>query len=264
VITDKISSGGAQVRSIADQAYASAIGQETTKYGGKIDAQNTIRKIGNLVKSTERVTGDTGVYGRLRTLMERLKKLQPAAEGFYKKKVPTATQLGRQFKGENLTDIATEARISKKEFSALRDEINSLYRENPADRDIRAVIESLYDDAEKSGLVGMKDAKKLQSEAFDLEDLVSKWSKKKTIDYHKLSRVEKRELDLIKQKTGEDIVSDLKSMSSAKHFKKVSEHINKVNKRIGMGLVGLGTASGVMGGLSTLTNRVKRAVGANQ
>lgn len=165
----------------ASQAFNNAVNQKTKVYGNKINVKDTLGKVQELfseLKGTDR--RQVGV------ILQRLRELQPAKEGFYKNKLPTPTQLTRQFKGENLIDIAEEARITRTAFSNLRKEISDLYGKGDYDNKILGIIDTLYNDAEKSGLKGMQQARKLFSQYKEVAKVSKDLAKIEKIDATKL------------------------------------------------------------------------------
>jgi hypothetical protein len=151
----------ANVDTIEQKAIAgfnNAMHQKTTVYGDKIDISSTLKKMENKFNAIKKVDP----HNKLGGIIDNLKKLQPAKGGFYKEILPTTTQLKRQLaRGEKLTDIATEVRVSRTELTNLRDQLNNLYRDRGFDREVFEIIDSLYDDAEKAGLKGIQRAREL-------------------------------------------------------------------------------------------------------
>ena len=144
---------------LEENAWNQVMSQKTTVYGNKIDVKRTLNKLQRIYSNLKGVNRD-----RLGRIINNLNPLQPAKEGFYAKKLPTPTQLGRQFKGEPLTKISEEVRISRPAWSKLRQELRALSKEGYPD-EISQAIETLYDDAEKAGLKGVQEARRLTYEA---------------------------------------------------------------------------------------------------
>ena len=239
-IVQKIEQGFANKRQLADKAYQQAISNPPKNFGGTVDVRDTVKVMDNVFKGSlgEATRGTQG--NRLYLIRQELKARMPAAEGFYKKIIPTPTQLQRQLKGEQLTNISGEVRLSVKQFSELRDALNSLYRENPYDRNIAKVMNQLYTDGETSGLKGLQVARALQRQAFQAEENLAKKSlinQNKLNNFHKLTEAEKRQLKAIEQYTGENFVDDLDAITADRALDKLREYnpdrfANDFNKAI--------------------------------
>ena len=227
-IYQRITSGFEAKRNLADEVYRKAIDNIPVNFGGTVDVRKTLGIMRNVFKGSlgEATRGAQG--NRLYQIMKELKSRQPAPKGFYAEgSVPTPTQLSRQFKGEKLTDIAEEVRLSKKQFMEVRDALNSLYRENPYDRNVAKVMSQLYTDGEKSGLKGLLKARDLQKQAFQMEEKFGKNAvikERKLTNYHKLTAEEKRNLKEIEKYTGEKFVDDLEQLSTGQYIDKLMEY----------------------------------------
>jgi len=168
----------------ADQAFKTALSNKTTVYGDKIDIRKTLSKMQSAYDNIKRVDPNNPL-GRM---IDDIKKLIPAPKGFYTEggKLPTATQLTRQFRGEPLNKIAGEVRVSRTELSMLRDKLNNLYKERGFDRKVFEIVDSLYQDAEKAGIKGIHVARKLKKEAYQFDKVQSNLGKIEKIDSQKI------------------------------------------------------------------------------
>jgi hypothetical protein len=166
---------------LATQAFREATSKKATVYGDKIDIADTLdvlqRKY-NKIKSVNPKNPIKDVIGNI-------KGLRPAAKGFYAtgERVPTPTHLKRMFKGEKLEDIAREVRVSREQFSDIRQQIDNLYRARVINKgDVLDIVDSLYNSAEKSGLTGMQKARELYHQARQFEDVATNLSKIEKLD----------------------------------------------------------------------------------
>ena len=165
----------------ASSAFEEAMGKKTSVYGDKIDIRDTL----DLMKKKFTAIKKVDPNNPLGRIIENIKKLRATPKGeFYAKDgiLPTPTQLGRHLKSENLTDIAGEVRITRKELSSLRDQLNNLYKDRSFDREVFDIVDSLYADAEKSGLEGIQNARKLFKEARQFEKVSTNLSKIEKLD----------------------------------------------------------------------------------
>lgn len=167
---------------IAKKAFNTALAQKTKFPNDTIDIQNTLKKIKNIYSSLK--GSDRNALGRI---IERLTPMQPAKEGFYKNIVPTSKQIIRQMKGENLIDISKEVRISKEAFANLRDEVSNLYSKGYSG-DVKGIINSLYNDAEKSGLKGMQQARGLWKDFEDFKGVKTNLNNLEKVDTFQIQK----------------------------------------------------------------------------
>jgi hypothetical protein len=156
----------------ADGAYDLAMAQKTNVYGNKIDVRDTLKKAQSLYNSTKKVTPNNSLLG----VIEDIKKLVPAPKGFYsgvgKENIPSTAQLLRLFRGEKLTDIAGEVRLTRQEFSALRSRLQNLHNDPTLNPDkVYDLVDTLYSDGEKAGLKGLQEARRLTKEAYQFKKI---------------------------------------------------------------------------------------------
>jgi hypothetical protein len=238
-IVQKIEQGFANKRELANSAYKQAMSNPPKNFGGTVDVRDTLKTMDNVFKGSlgEATRGTQG--NRLYLIRQELKSRIPMPKGAGS--VPaTSTQLQRQLQGEKLTEIAGEVRLNVKQFSELRDALNSLYRENPYDRNIAKVMNSLYEDGERSGLVGLQKARALQRQAFEAEEALMKKgliNQNKLNNFQKLTEAERRQLKQIEQYTGESFVDDLDAITADRALDKLREYnpdrfANDLNKAI--------------------------------
>jgi Zn-dependent M32 family carboxypeptidase len=112
--------------------------------------------------------------------------LQPAPKGYIaygaKKGVVVPKKvIERIASGENIGRIAKEVRISKEAFANLRDEISNLYNKGYSG-DVKGIINAMYNDAEKSGLNGMQQARGLWKEFQDFKSVKTNLSNLEKVD----------------------------------------------------------------------------------
>jgi len=240
-IYQKIEQGFANKRELADDAYAQAMDNPPKNFGGTIDVRNTVKTMKNVFKGSlgEATRGPQG--NRLYMIMQELESRMPdQGAGFYSAKggVPTPTEMKRVLRGEKMTDIQGEVRLNTKQFTELRDALNGLYRENPYDRNIAKVMDTLYHDGESSGLTGLLKARNLQREAFEAEENLYRKgliNEKKLDNFQKLSANDVRQLRDIEKYTGTEFVDDLDAVTADRALDKLREYnperfVNDLNK----------------------------------
>lgn len=245
----------------ARQAFNDAMSRKTNVYGDTIDARNTLKVMKekyNAVKNVKDVPA-------LEKLIKKLEAFRPAPKGYYSPKgsIPTKSVLSRHMKGENLLDIAGEVRITRKEMSSIRDDLNNLYRERAFDTDVFDIIDTLYDDAEKAGLTGINKARDLFKQSHQFRDVakdalkLEKFTPKQLqsditsliSDPRKYRQMVQKYADILGQKESEKIFNDALAVRSGEIVK----------RRLGKGLlIGLGAAGAgipISGVMRSITNQ---------
>ena len=167
----------------AENAFKTAMSNKTSVYGDRVNIKDSLKEM----EKQYNLTKATNPNSPLKGIIDRVKQFQPARKGFYKDKVPTNTQLGRMLNGEKLTDIAGEVRVTREQFTDIRQQISNLYKKEGFDK-VKAfkIIDSLYNDAEQSGLKGIKEARNLYKQAHEFEGIVTDLRKLEKVDSAKI------------------------------------------------------------------------------
>lgn len=208
-IFQKINQGIQDFRIKADDAYKSAMDavpeDSLFKINGTYDnLENALQKnklidlVGN---PTQRLAGADPVYQKLNNIYQDMK-------------------------ASLVTDGKATGQVPKSDFSYYRDSLNRLYRDNPADRDVMGVMNTLYDDADKAGFNGIKQARNLQKQAFEVENKYanSPLIKEGKLDnFHNLTDNDKRTLASLQGKIGVNFIDDLENVSAGKYLDKLNE-----------------------------------------
>lgn len=222
-IFQKITEGIQNFRTKADDAYKTAMDAVPDGHLFKINGtynklENTLQK-NKLVdlqgNPTQRLAGADPVYQKMNNIYQDMKSsLVPDG-----KKIATGN-------------------VPKTDFNYYRDSFNRLYRDNPSDRDVKGIIDSLYDDADSAGFNGIKQARSLQKQAFEIEDkyAASPLIKEGKLDnFHNLTENDKRNLSSLQGKIGVNFMDDLENVSAGKYLDKLNEFnkdrfVNDLNK----------------------------------
>jgi len=178
---DKVANFG-ELEEQAKKAFEKAMSQKTGVYGDKINIANTLDKM----ESAYNKIKDVDPGNKIKQIIDTLGELRPAAKGFYADILPTPTQVTRQMRGEPLTEIGREVRITRAQLSNVRDQLNNLYKERAFDKSVFDIIDSLYADAEKSGLKGINNARRLFKEAKEFEKVSKNLAKVEKLDANKI------------------------------------------------------------------------------
>lgn len=211
-IFQKINDGIQNFRSKADDAYSAAMNAVPEDHLFKINGtyntlENTLQKyklIDLKGNPTDRLVNADPVYQKLNNLYQDMKSgLVPQGK-----------------------TIATGS-VPKTDFQYYRDSLSRLLRDNPSDRDVMSVKNALYDDADKSGFNGLKNARNLQDQAFDIEKKFSSnplIKEGKLDNFHNLTEANKRDLSSLQSRIGVPFMDDLEKISAGKYLDKLNEY----------------------------------------
>lgn len=158
----------------ASQAFNIAVNQKTNVHGNKIDIFSTLDKMKRKYNAIKKVDPNNPI----KKIIDDLESLRPAPKGFVGEVGPTKSAvpmtkdiLKRVQSGESAASIGKEVRISRAELARLRDKLNMMYREGSFDRSVYEIVDSLYSDAEKSGLTGINKARRLFKEYKEISEV---------------------------------------------------------------------------------------------
>lgn len=123
--------------------------------------------------------------------------------------------------------------ISKEDFSTYRDALGSMLKEKPSDRLVMSARNSLYNSAENSGIKGIKTARDMERQVFEMEDKfldsqgnLKALGKEKTLDnFHNLSKDQIRQLREMEDYIGVKFVDDLDTLTASRYL----DDFNKIN-----------------------------------
>lgn len=216
LISQKITTGFQKMEQQADDAYIKAV--DSFK-GGQINSQ----KFFNSVQKALRTKGWIDAQGNTTNRYKGgLDPITDKMTDLYLDMRNVTTKAGKKIVGQMM---------SKEDFFTYRDTLSAMLRDKPSDRLIMQARNALYDSAEKSGMIGIKNARNLEAKAYSMKDRfldktgnIKALGKEQSLDrYHKLSLEQKRLLREIESYTGEKFVDDLEVLSASRYLDKIEQ-----------------------------------------
>lgn len=238
-IYQKIQQGFTNKKTIADTAYREAMAKTPTGYGETINIANTEKEITGILRKYGMINAEgnpTALAGDPSLVNSQIKKLLDIQQSLKlritapPKKPLTIKQMERFLKtGVKREALAEEIRLSKDQYTLLRDNLNGLYKETPTDRNIAQIMNRFYADGETSGLKGLLKAREMERAAFEAEDkfLNSALIKERKLsNFHEKSFTseEFRQLKEAEKYIGVDFIDDLDTLTAGKYLDKLNEY----------------------------------------
>lgn len=211
-IVDDIYSGIAIKRELADTAYG--------KVMQRID-KNTVFKINKTYNYLENILQKYNLIDETGNITARGENIP---DPVYRNLIKLYQDMRSGLVSEG-KKIATGG-IRKADFELYRDQLNRLYSETPSSRIVKQLKDGLYNDLEDAGFVGIKDAVKLQREAFNAEDnLFSKGlvNRNKIVNIGKSSTQELDKLKELERYIGKNFIDDARRLSAGNELDLVLE-----------------------------------------
>jgi hypothetical protein len=223
-IAQRIVEGQASKQDLADASYNQAVNGYNRKYVDTPTFQENLQK-------------ETAQASDIAQTNPVVKKLQELYQSIVKSP-------DRKLRGSTW-------QLTKQEMLDTRDALNAMFREDTTGRIVMKLKNSLFDDAEGSGMKGLNEARQMEAQSKDMASLIKKYSDiKKLNNYHNWTPTEKAEFQSVVDHIGDkSIDSDLNNISASQYLDKIRETQTKANtagKKIlkGAGLVAAGYLSG--------------------